>query len=143
MKKLLPVALMFVSVAASAAEFSVTKSQKPNDIFRTGTAAFSMHRISGTDYPLSAAFRSNLKSIAWTSTFYPQSTGEEASLCNRRTNGAEICIPITKGASGSTDYFNNLNFEYAGYFMIKHTQAGGPMRSQPIGNDSLTFHMSY
>lgn len=143
MKKLLPFALMFVSVAASAADYSVAKSQRPNSIFRTGTAAFSMHRLSVTDYPVNAAFRSNLKSIAWTSTFYPQSTGEKASLCNRRTNGTEICIPITQGASGSTDYFNNLTFEYAGYFMIKHTQAGGPMRSQPYGNDSLTFNMSY
>jgi hypothetical protein len=143
-KKLLPLALMFVSVTGMAGEFSVTKTERPNAIFKSGVKAFSMHRLNNRDYPTGASmYMSQLVGISFSATSFPQSIGETAEICWKQQDASEDCIPITPGSSGYTNHFNSLTFGYASFMMIKHSQTGGPNRSSPIGSDSITFHVRY
>lgn len=142
-RKLLPLALMFVSISGVAAEASVTKTATPNSLSRISGKAISMHRVSGTDYPRGSSMSAALVGVSWSATSYPQSIGEFAELCMKRQGEQEDCHSITPGSSGFTQVFNNSLLGYASYIMIKHGQTGGPARSLPAGSNSVTFHLSY
>ncbi|MBC3954849.1 hypothetical protein [Pseudomonas triticifolii] len=144
MKKLLPVALLFVSVASVAADFSVTTTRTPTSIMGPGHSAFTRHQLRLSEYARGAAMNSRLRGISWSATIFPESTGEEAKICYRRDGVNETaCRAITPGERDSTDAFNHLGFSYATDVLIKHKAANGPWKSNPVGPESVTFHLTY
>lgn len=144
MKKLAPLALLLVSAACQANDYSVTTTRTPTSINGPGHSAFSRHQLRLADYPRGAANNSRLRKISWTATSFPESVGERANLCFRR-NGINDsdCISITPGVSGSTERFNSLGFSYASDVMIRHSAESGPWQSKPAGPEIVNFHLTY
>lgn len=143
MRKLLPVALLFVSMSGVAAEFSVTKSMAPFSIYKPGYKGISVHQVMGVDYPRGAKTVSRLKSISWSTTLYPNATDETVELCYLALGTVETCRPISPNSSGETKEFNHLPYEYVTRVIIKHSIKSGPLNSKPAGQDSVRFNLSY
>ena len=144
MKKLLPVALLFVSVASVAADFSVTTTRTPINIMGPGHNAFTRHQLKLSEYPRGAAMSSRLRRPSWSATVFPESTGETAEICYRRGGVHNShCEPITPGLSGSTELFNKYGYSYATDVLIRHRAEEGPWSSKPLGTESVTFHLSH
>jgi hypothetical protein len=81
MKKMLPVALFFISLSGVAAEFTVTTSEIPRAISRPGVDAFSSHYLKALEFPRGVFPSARIKSISWSTAGYPDSTGVTAKLC--------------------------------------------------------------
>lgn len=144
MKKLAPLALLLVSAACQANDYSVTTTRTPTSINGPGHSAFSRHQLRLADYPRGAANNSRLRKISWTATSFPESTGEQTKICFRREGVHESsCIQIDPGMPGDTDQFNNLGFSYASDVLIKHQAVHGPWQSKPAGPETVTFHLTY
>lgn len=141
-KKLMPLALVFVSLSGVAADFAITKTATPYSMLGTARG-HSMHRIMGHEYPRGYASRPALVGVSWRATSFPQSVGEKAELCMNGSGGGQDCIPITPGSSGHTEYFNTQSLVYTDNMIIRHSHESGPMRSQPAGSNSVTFHIRY
>ena len=141
-KKLLPLALVFVSMSGMAADYAITKTATPYSIMGT-VRGHSMHRVMGQDYPRGYRYEPALVGISWNATVFPKSTGVTAELCMNRQGASENCMPITPGSNGYTQYFNHGVLGYTTNMIIRHTQEGGPARSVPAGSNSVTFHIRY
>lgn len=143
MKKLLPLALLFVSVSAMAGEFSVVKSKSPG-VNRPGPASFTIHRPTFADYPRGAYGQTKIKYIDWSTANYPASPGMTVELCFRATPGRDSdCEVIAPGAFGRSHKFSGQSFWYASDVLIRHQTTAGPSNSRPVGQDSVTFHFTY
>lgn len=144
MKKLMPLALLFVSVSAFAGEFTVVKSKSPDTMINPGRATFTIHRPTFGDYPRGAYGQTKIKYIEWRRASYPASPDTTAELCFRPTPGREeICEDINSGTFGRVDKFNNMSFWYASDVIIRHKSEAGARNSRPVGMDSVTFHFTY
>lgn len=144
MKKLMPLALLFVSVSAMAGEFTVVKSKSPDTMVNAGRATFTMHRPTFSDYPRGSYGQTRIKYIEWRRASYPSSPDATAELCFRPTPGRdENCEDITYGTFGRVDKFNNMSFWYASDVIIRHKSKNGPRNSRSVGMDSVIFHFTY
>jgi hypothetical protein len=140
-KKLMPLALLFVSLSGVAAEFSVTKSSTPYPI-SGGARGHSMHKLMSPDYPTGQAMmNAHIKGISWNIASYPQSRGERAELCISRGGLSLDCEDIQPGSVGYLP--KSEHWPYTAYILIRHKHESGPSVSRPSGVDSVTFHMSY
>ena len=141
-KKLLPLALMFVSVTGMAGEFSLTKSKAPHRIIVSpgmGGAAFPigyMDTRPRTSY--------TLESIEWSTTGFPQSVGETVQLCYGSGGNPDDCDSIAPNSSGTSYRFRGKTFRAGSMAVIRHSSAvGGARNSQPSGEDWVRFNLSY
>jgi hypothetical protein len=143
MKKMLPVALFFISLSGVAAEFTVTTSEMPRAISRPGVDAFSSHYLKALEFPRGVFPSARIKSISWSTASYPRSTGEKVKLCLGITLQEELCENITPNSQGPSNYFNGRLFQYAYGMKFRHSAEGGERFSRPSGRDSLTITFTY
>jgi hypothetical protein len=143
MKKVLPIALLFVSLSGVAAEFTVTTTGRPDVISRPGVGAFSFHRLRAKDFPREAYPSARIKSISWSTTQYPRSTNESAKLCLGISASQELCEDIRANASGQSRLLVGQLYQYAYGIWIRHAAEEGPRFSRPSGTDSLTITLTY
>lgn len=141
MKRLLPAALLFVSVAGVAGEFSYTKSVMPPSIIKPGSGtATSMHTMPFQGYPRGAYGISRLASVSWNTTFFPTNTGETVELCVQTWRVID-CRPIAPNAAGNTPF--NVPFEISTQVLVRHSTTHGPRGSRPAGRNTVTLHFKY
>jgi hypothetical protein len=147
MKKIIAITLVALSANTFAVESSITKSEVPDRIVvakaGVGLSQFSMMTM---DFPRNQRYLSTrLESINWTSTYYPNNTGENVLICYTRPGraGYDQCEEISKNSSGSTEAFNHHSFDRFARITIKHLVSGGQNQGAPAGEDSITVHYSY
>lgn len=143
MKKMLPVALFFISLSGVAAEFTVTTSEIPRAISRPGVDAFSSHYLKALEFPRGVFPSARIKSISWSTAGYPDSTGVTAKLCLGVAASEEICEDIRSASVGDSSVLNGQLYRYAYGMRIRHSSTGGPRFSRPSGKDSLTITFTY
>lgn len=147
MKKTIAITLVALSANTFAVESSITKSEVPDRIVvakaGVGLSQFSMMTM---DFPRSQRYLpKRLESINWTSTYYPNNTGESVQICYTRPGraGYDQCEEISKSSSGSTEVFNHHSFDRFARITIKHLVSGGQNQGAPAGEDSITVNYSY
>jgi hypothetical protein len=148
MKKMIAVALVFVSVNGFATERFLAKSVTPTRIVLAkdgvGLAQFS---VMSRDFPERHVFLApkSLKSISWESTYYPDNLNETEKICYFQALSIrpDHCKVIQKNSSGSTEEFNSFIFDRHASVMIKHEVKGGKDRGAPAGMDKIVIHYSY
>ncbi|NBB12522.1 hypothetical protein [Pseudomonas sp. SLFW] len=142
-KKLLPLALVFVSMSGMAAEMSVTKTGTPGPLSRISGKQTTVHRVGVTDAPATVRRNGAIVGVSWSLASYPQSVGEQVEICMNRLGAQEDCRFITPGTRGTTHEFDHPVLGYATFITIKHSQKSGPPLSHPVGVDAVTFHIKY
>ncbi|MFJ5296825.1 hypothetical protein ACIQAL_09900 [Pseudomonas sp. NPDC088368] len=141
-KKLLPLALVFVSMSGMAGEFSVTKSKMPYRIVVSPGAGGASFPIGYMDTRPRAMY--TLESIDWSTTGFPQSVGERVELCYASGSNPDSCEEIAPNSSGTSYRFKGELFRPGSIAVIRHwSAAGGARNSQPSGEDRVRFNLSY
>ncbi len=147
MKKIIAITLVTLSANTFAAEGVITKSKVPDRIVvakaGVGLAQFSMMTM---DFPKNQRYLpKKLESINWTTTSYPDNTGEVVQICYTQpaNSGYDRCYDISQSPSGSTDAFNHYGFDRFARITIKHLVSGGKNQGAPAGRDSITVRYSY
>ncbi|SDH42390.1 hypothetical protein [Pseudomonas abietaniphila] len=141
-KKLLPFALLFVSVSGMAGQASVTKVDTPNRIVLPGGTGLSVYTIGSRD--MQGQTIAKIDSIEWSTTGYPRSIGEAVELCFRTYGAGTRCVPIAPNSYGVSYDFNDESFYPGAGVNIRHTTTAGSARnSQPSGQDTVRFNISY
>ncbi|MCQ2994922.1 hypothetical protein QCD79_18905 [Pseudomonas quasicaspiana] len=147
MKKIIAITLVTLSANTFAVESSITKSEVPDRIVvakaGVGLSQFSMMTM---DFPRNQRYLpKRLESINWTSTYYPNNTGERVHICYTRPGraGYDQCEEISKNSSGSIEAFNHHSFDRFARITIKHLVSGGQNQGAPAGEDSITVNYSY
>jgi hypothetical protein len=140
MRTLLPAVLLLVSMAGVAGEFSVTKSAAPRSIYKPDIRGISVVNVPGGDYPRGAMMVSRLKSVDWSTTWYPNSTGETADIC-LVYGGHYDCENIQANSTGSTTF--KTPYRYSSLVVIRHKTKAGVINSNPAGKDVVRFNFSY
>jgi hypothetical protein len=141
-KKLMPLALVFVSLSGVAGEYSVTMADTPNLITIPGGTGLSVYTVRSTD--IQSRTLAKVVSIDWNTTGYPQSIGENVEICFRVLGGRTICEPIAPNSSGTVYSFAGQSFYPGAGVNIRHTtQVGGARNSRPSGQDMVRFNLRY
>jgi len=140
-------AVVFAMPCSYAANESLTKTRRPGSIVlvKDGTA-FAMFGLNSVDIPRGTYNKTRtLRGIDWSTTSYPDNTGETVELCYYRPDAYNPvdCIAIAPNSSGATNVFNNQPFGVRARVMIRHRVNGGQQPGLPAGEDSVTFHYSY
>jgi hypothetical protein len=140
MRTLLPVVLLFVSVAGVAGEFSVTKTMSPGFVYKPPTKGISVFRVQGTDYPRGAKTVSTLNRVDWSTTWYPNGTTEKVEICLVYSSQYD-CETIRANSTGYTTF--STPFRYASFVVIRHEFETSVLNSKPAGQDTVRFNLSY
>ena len=146
--RMIAVALALASAQALAAESSITKSLKPDNIvIATRGIASSQFHIARSDFPnqVMIAATKTIRSVSWDVTRYPDNLGETIDICYSRpynTSWFEHCRRVD-GPTGSTSEFNAYRFDIGAKFVIQHRVSGGKNHSAAVGLDTLTINYNY
>lgn len=141
-KKLLPLALVVVSMAGVAGEHSVTKSKMPHRIIVSPGIGGASFPIGFVDTRPRSSY--TLDSIQWSTTGFPQSMGETVELCYGSGGNPDECEAIAPNSSGTTYRFRGKRFGAGSIAVIRHYSSAGTVRNiQPSGEDWVRFNLSY
>jgi|GEM_PF-3012674 len=142
MKKILPLALLFVSVSSVAVDRSWTKTDTPSRMLFSSFATLSNFT------PLASELRGKglgeypkITSVEWASTYYPGSVGETVELC--QITGKKECERIMPDSFGMTRKFNKLTFTNTTFFVIRHAREAGEINTLPAGRERVVVHYTY
>lgn len=147
MKKLFLIPLLLASSYSYAIDATITLTAKPSNIIVTtpgsGMAHFS---LISSNFPSGTGLKTKtLQGIDWSTTSYPNNTGEQVELCYWRPYNStnQTCVPILPNSSGTVTVFNNESFGPGAGVLIRHTVTGGQAPGYPAGSDTVTYRYSY
>lgn len=83
---------------------------------------------------------STLNQVDWSTTSYPNVTDEKVEIC-LVYSGRNDCKPIRANSSGSTQF--STPFRYASFVVIRHKLESTERNHNPVGQDTVTFKLSY
>ncbi|MNF93099.1 hypothetical protein D3C84_757630 [compost metagenome] len=109
----------------------------------TGLAQFP---LLSTDFPSGTrSLTKTLQGIDWSTTSYPNNTGETVELCYYRpySSNPVSCTGILPNSSGTLTNYNGQSFGNGAKVIIRHRVQGGQQPGYPAANDTVTFRYSY
>lgn len=86
-----------------------------------------------------------LQGIDWSTTSYPNNTGETVELCYYRPYNSNpvSCTAILPNSSGTLTTYNGQSFGNGARVIIRHRVQGGQQPGYPAGSDTVTYRYSY
>ena len=148
MKKVIALALILVSANGFAADQSLSKTATPPRIVvAKDGSAMAQFWVHSRDFsaPGMLLAKKRLTSIEWQTTYYPDNLNEEVQICYTEPGRIDpaLCRVIDKNSSGSTEVFNQLNFDKHARITIRHSVKGGRNSGAPAGSDSVIINYSF
>lgn len=143
------VALAFVSGYSFAAELSITKSVKPDRVVTAKAGrALAQFPVQRSDFPSHALILApkTLRSVSWSTTYYPDNVGERVQICYSRPynfSGEDHCVDVNPNSSGVIHEFNSYEFDLHAGIKIRHLVFGGKNYGTAAGVDTVTINYSY
>ena len=99
-----------------------------------------------SDFPSGTGNKTKtLQGIDWSTTSYPNNTGETVELCYYRPYNSNpvSCTAILPNSSGTLTTYNGQSFGNGARVIIRHRVQGGQQPGYPAGSDTVTYRYSY